>query len=293
MLFFVGLTICFFGVSCHNSIDSPKDINNDSSVESTIESESQSVLVTPDLAFFELKGPVKKMTEDGMTYEFDKNGNLTRHSGTFSYKHDKQGQIAEMQGYENSVTYKWNSGRVVGSESAAEGSMREEAYTYDERGFVVKIKHTVDDEVEYETLTYSNLDKYGNWIKRVSKGYEYGRGSATRTIEYYSEQTSATSSIPEGYEKVYEMTITGHPNYAKALLYEKANEDSDSEAIVCFYDRQGKMVKSYSGYGSWSAQGFLAYVDDDNIEIGVMGMGAGPTFSVGGKEYKVKVVGGY
>lgn len=251
----------------------------------------QSTSVTPDLTFFGLKGPVKKITEDGMTYEFDQNGNLTKHSGTFSYKRDNQGRIIEMKGYENNVTYKWDGDNLVGSEAIAEGSMHEESYTYDERGFVVKIKHTIDGDAEYETLTYSNLDNYGNWTKRTSKGYEYGRGSATRTIEYYNKQTSTTSIVPQGYEKVYEMTITGHPKYTKAILYSQGYDEEG--AFVCFYNRQGEMIKSYQGYGEYSAQGFLASFDNNKIEIGVMGMGGGPYFSANEKEYKVKIVGGY
>lgn len=287
ILFFAGLFICFFGANCHNSNDSQKDSDKGSMVKSATENN----FVTPDLAFFELKGPVKKMSDGVLTYEFDQKGNLTKHSGTFSFKRDKQGRIIQMEAYENFVTYKWNGDKLIGSEAVAEGSMIEEEYTYDERGFVVKIKHTVDGDVAYETLTYSNLDNYGNWTKRTSKGYEYGRGSATRTIEYYSKQNSTTSVVPQGYEKVYEMTITGHPNYTKAILYQQENDEGG--AFVCFYNRQGKMVKSYQGYGEYNAQGFLASFDDGKIEIGVMGMGVGPVFSVNEKEYKIKIVSGY
>lgn len=90
-----------------------------------------------------------------------------------------------MNGYENHVTYLWDTERPVGSEAAAEGMTLQESYSYDVRGFVVKIKHTADGEVSYETLSYSGLDPYGNWTQRSSEGYEYGRGSATREIEYY------------------------------------------------------------------------------------------------------------
>ena len=73
----------------------------------------------------------------------------------------------------------------MGCGAAAEGLTLQESYTYDERGFVVKIKHTTNGEVSYGTLSYSGLDPYGNWTQRSSEGYEYGRGSATREIEYY------------------------------------------------------------------------------------------------------------
>lgn len=155
------------------------------SEKGNVEEAAPSTVVAPDLAFFELHGPVKKMKEDFLVYEFDEKGNLTKHNGVFTFSRDQQGRIVKMNGYENHVTYLWDAERPVGSEAAAEGMTLSESYTYDGRGFVVKIKHTADGEVSYETLTYSGLDQFGNWTKRSSEGYEYGRGSATREIEYY------------------------------------------------------------------------------------------------------------
>ena len=175
------LVVCLIYASCHNS---PKESQVVSEKEN-VEEATPSDVATPDLTFFELRGPVKKMKEDFIVYEFDENGNLTRHNGEFSFSRDEQGRIVKINGYENHVTYLWDAGRPVGSEAAAEGMTLSESYTYDERGFVVKIKHTTDGEVSYETLTYSGLDPYGNWTKRSSEGYEYGRGSASREIEYY------------------------------------------------------------------------------------------------------------
>lgn len=179
-LFFISiaLTMCFVYTSC---TDSPKEIATENENNEVVASPS----VSPDLAFFELRGPVKQVKEDYMVYEFDRNGQLTRHNGEFKFARDNQGRIVSMEGYENHVTYLWDSQRPSGSEAAAEGMTILESYTYDERGFVVKIEHSVDGEVSYETLSYSDLDKYGNWTKRSSQGYEYGRGSASRTIEYY------------------------------------------------------------------------------------------------------------
>ena len=178
-IFFIcmALTMCFVYTSC---ADSPKATATENEEEV-----AESPAVSPDLAFFELHGPVKKVQEDYMVYEFDQNGKLTKHSGTFKFYRDSQGRIVTMEGYENHVTYLWDSQRPTGSEAAAEGMTILESYTYGERGFVEKIKHTVDGEISYETLSYSGLDKYGNWTKRSSRGYEYGRGSASRTIEYY------------------------------------------------------------------------------------------------------------
>jgi hypothetical protein len=177
---FVVLAACLICASCNN----PQKGSNVVSEKGNVGAAAPSTLITPDLTFFELRGPVKKMSEDGLTYEFDENGNLTRHDGEFTFSRDEQGRIVKMNGYENHVTYLWDAERPIGSKAAAEGMMLSESYTYDERGFVVKIKHTEDGEVSYETLSYSGLDQYGNWTKRSSEGYEYGRGSASRTIEY-------------------------------------------------------------------------------------------------------------
>lgn len=177
----VTLVVCLICASCNNSQKESQVVLDKGGVEEA----TPSVVAAPDLTFFELRGPVKKMKEDFLVYEFDENGNLTRHNGEFSFSRDEQGRIVKINGYENHVTYLWDAGRPVGSEAAAEGMTLSESYTYDERGFVVKIKHTTDGEVSYETLTYSGLDPYGNWTKRSSEGYEYGRGSASRVIEYY------------------------------------------------------------------------------------------------------------
>ena len=102
-----------------------------------------------------------------------------------------------------------------------------------------------------------------------------------------AEMVQAENGIPD---YIYEFAISGHPRYATAYLSENGNEEGAGNAVVEFYDRNGNSVRSLVGDGSWSAQGFLASFEDGNIEIGVMGMGAGPYFSEKGKEYKIKIV---
>lgn len=102
-----------------------------------------------------------------------------------------------------------------------------------------------------------------------------------------SEMVQAENGIPE---QIYEFSINGHPNYAKAFLLENGKEEGNGNALVDFYDRNGNSVKYLVGDGSWNAQGFMASFEDGNIEIGVMGMGAGPYFTEKGKEYDIKIV---
>ena len=129
----IALTMCFVYTSC---TDTPKEIATENENNEAAASPS----VSSDLAFFELRGPVKQVKEDYMVYEFDRNGQLTKHNGEFNFARDNQGRIVSMEGYENHVTYLWDSQRPTGSEAAAEGMTILEAYTYDERGFVVKIE---------------------------------------------------------------------------------------------------------------------------------------------------------
>jgi len=102
-----------------------------------------------------------------------------------------------------------------------------------------------------------------------------------------SEIVQAENGIPE---QIYEFAIDGHPKYVKAFLLENGNEEGNGNALVDFYDRNGNSVKYLVGDGLWNAQGFMASFDDGNIEIGVMGMDAGPYFTEKGKEYNIRIV---
>ena len=110
---------------------------------------------------------------------------------------------------------------------------------------------------------------------------------ATSEIVNEAEMAQAENGIPE---QIYEFSIQGHPEYVKAFLLENGNEENNGNALVDFYDRNGNSVKYLVGDGSWSAQGFMASFENGNIEIGVMGMGAGPYFAEKGKEYDIQIV---
>ena len=189
-LFSLIALIALACVSCKTP--APADTNSDADTPSVVAVDNgveTPLFHSSDLAFFGLHGHVKSVTEDGVTsLEFDADGVLTAVYGTPAsqrYNRDKQGRIVEMNGYENHVEYEWGDERPVGSEAQAEGMSIKETYTYDERGFVVEIKHTDDGDESVETFTYPDVDKQGNWTKRVSEGYEYTAGTTIRVIEYY------------------------------------------------------------------------------------------------------------
>ena len=175
-------------VSCTSSVSSDSKTAGETSALADDSAETP-VFLSSDLAFFGLYGPVKSVTEDGTTsWEFDQNGTLTSVYGTPAsqrYNRDSQGRIVEMNGYENHVKYEWDDERPVGSEAQAEGMTSKETYTYDERGFVVEIKHSDDGDESVESFSYPKVDKYGNWTERTSEGYEYTAGTTSRVIEYY------------------------------------------------------------------------------------------------------------
>ena len=161
---------------------------------------------TPDLAFFEVHGPVKKVvlkTKDYTSvYEFDEEGTLKKldgynpftidvysnSSGDYTgYKKDGKGRIVEATGWESHTNYSWNSERPSGcnwSSGPYEGKQR---YDYDSRGFKVRefCEEQFYDGTEYESwtrnYTYNNVDEYGNW---KSQKDNVGN-TVTRTIVYY------------------------------------------------------------------------------------------------------------
>lgn len=93
----------------------------------------------------------------------------------------------------------------------------------------------------------------------------------------------------DGFEQIYEFSISNHPQYKKAVLLAE-NGGGEGRAIVRFYDRNGNLVKTYEGWGGWNAQGFLADFEEESLSIGVMGMGVGPMFTENDKGYTIKIV---
>lgn len=165
-----------------------------------------------DLAYFELRGPVKSYTEysNGEKVHsngFSENGKWTIGDGNkcskilTDVKRDAEKRIAGYQAEENfcyntyTITYDANTGWV--SKVALSGSEGDNisTYFYDEKGYLVK--KVIDgsytemgaDEAEkvHDTITYKyeTFDQYGNWTKRTAK---YSDGTTTvekRDVVYY------------------------------------------------------------------------------------------------------------
>ena len=173
------------------------------------------VSITPDLAYWDLQGPVKHCNE----VEFDNQGTMVSIGGydpfsieqayremdgddfvEFSkWERDEVGHIASVTGVEGMSEYTWNDGRVVSAAGFEEGTVWKNDYEYDTVGRLVKLMEYIggfeDEEDELplwstSEFSYLEFDSHGNWIRRAVKvtmadmenTEEY---EETRTIEYY------------------------------------------------------------------------------------------------------------
>lgn len=152
------------------------------------EEEEDLTFESPDLIFFELHGPVKRMIEryennNSHTYEFDLRGNLVRLDGydPFSvdvysndeedytrFDRDNNGRIVEKSGWEWYTAYTWKAGYP--SEASWGNEIEQGSFTieYDKYGFRSGYYHI-------------DTDEYGNWTYKENYGGEITR----RTIDYY------------------------------------------------------------------------------------------------------------
>lgn len=175
------------------------------------------VTTSPDLAFFDLRGPVKSC--DGV--EFNRSGKITsgwgydlfavtepqreydEATGTFAEycKWERKGDyISSITCYETYDEYTWEDGRIAIDKAYVEGMVFKMVYAYDADGFLEKVT-TYNGEEDAETdenLTldstteyyYTDIDDHGNWTRRKVKDTDALSGyvnetEETRTIEYY------------------------------------------------------------------------------------------------------------
>lgn len=186
-----ALSMCLVFSLCSNS----RTDSGQRSDSATAEVTAKSPLVTPDLTFFELQGPVKKVTVNKNTYEFDNNGNLTKVNGkspSSFYSRDEKRRIVSENADGMEYVYFWDSKRPTGYTVPMIGDI---TFTYDERGFrtAEKSEQQVEgcDECRdvYVTYTYGNTDAYGNWLSRSNNIGE----KTVRKIEYYAVSGAAAN----------------------------------------------------------------------------------------------------
>ena len=169
-----------------------------------------------DLAFYGLKGNVKKMG----TVEFDKTGIITRVDGYNPFEleepqrsyneetneltdlekwtRDGKGRIVSHRAWEYEEIYVWEGSQIVRDTTYCEGQIWLATYQYDKDGRTVKVttvrceddgefKFEPDCTVEY---TYKSFDPQNNWTKRIYKKTDPTSGDTVedeedRVIEYW------------------------------------------------------------------------------------------------------------
>ncbi|MCQ2973582.1 MAG: hypothetical protein MJ211_02080 [Bacteroidales bacterium] len=159
-----------------------------------------------DLAFFEVCGNIKKITQDDEVYEFDKLGNLTKLNGynpfektpevwdenidRIYFTRDSIGKIAKIETpylFEEIYWYDglpikkqyWHEGAVCTLEILDTYSNEISVYSWDDMGEGSEPDFSEDPD---EKIKISDIkkDSHGNWISR-----KFGNESQTRTIEYW------------------------------------------------------------------------------------------------------------
>lgn len=143
--------------------------------EAVVTTETQ----TPDMAMFDVLGPVSSLTiPDGNypgTISFDQNGNIDGIDYyNNAFKRDENGYITTLTLENNDGTieyrYKWSKGRVTQLTILIDNiETLSEEYEYDQNGRVsTTTVHHLSGEIAYTLYAYEYLDQdqHGNWTKR-------------------------------------------------------------------------------------------------------------------------------
>lgn len=190
--------------------------NQNDKDKETVKATSETV--SPDLAYWDLQGPVKRCDY----VEFDREGKMVRLdnydpfaleapsrdydtvTGMFSdlcqWTRDEQGRIFSITCYESYDEMTWNNGRVETVLSYYEGRLWKSVLEYDSNGHLAKqSEYNGDEDAEddadlelFSTIeyTYLDFDNYGNWTRRNVKSIDaiidyIDTVEETRNIEYY------------------------------------------------------------------------------------------------------------
>lgn len=213
--------------------DSILKVRQDSLKQARQDSIERATRITPDLSIFNLRGPVKTLKigeyetweftpegklktipKEGYTYECISGENgytkeyIKGEECTIEYIRDENGYLIKVEevqepGDISATVYKYNkNGQLVEEEFEHCRFPKTTVYMYNQRGYVEKkyIESRAVWYVGYDTYTYTytNIDKYGNWISRdyilnektgcedeTLSSEETKTGTETRQITYY------------------------------------------------------------------------------------------------------------
>lgn len=170
-----------------------------------------------DLAFYNLKGNVKKMNN---AIEFSKSGVITKvdgynpfeleepqrsyneETGDFTdlekWTRDGKGRIISQRAWEYEQIYVWEGSQIIRDTTYCEGQVWLTTYEYNKDGLLIKNTTVMcedNDEFKFEPcgiieFTYKDFDSHNNWTKCIAKKTdqttnEVSDDEITRTIEYW------------------------------------------------------------------------------------------------------------
>lgn len=161
-------------------------------------------LMSTDLHFFELRGPVKSMTVSSTVFLFDTDGKLLSIDGKkpfvnehrtiedeedFYYMRDDKGNIVDVEGWEYSQQFTWKDNVIEYRYEQSEGDNSATTYTYDVKGNIIKLVTKMWEEGEdgsaqfyVQEYEYTKWDDHGNWIE-----CKVNDEPRTRVITYYEK----------------------------------------------------------------------------------------------------------
>ena len=207
---FIALLPLFFAISCSSNTGEAEKTDeiavtdtviNDTAVtenvvESELESEPESVSITPDLAFMEVRGHVKSVEyPNGRKAVFDEKGNLVDYATEYSGENevqigrDEDGYIVSTyDGPGGSEMFDYDKENVrLNLTAAGDGAYYSECHIeYDEEGNIIRFNFVDEDRAEETRDEWSmdveivTKDEQGNWTELKA-----GEAVVKRKIVYY------------------------------------------------------------------------------------------------------------
>lgn len=217
IIILVAACVGYYFMTCNDNMGTPMDDNTEAVVDTvkTVETvdtlavsdevENPSEFVTLDLSAFLLHGKVKSVEESAggkvsCTYYFSEQGELTKavmSEGEYKCKIKRQSNKLILSfenpndefggwGYVYTID---NSGRLISYTDVSEYCGNETTYSnFNSNDWPTRSKTIAENggAVTISTMSYSQIDEYGNWTLQTSTDNEGYETTLYRSIEYYN-----------------------------------------------------------------------------------------------------------
>lgn len=201
----IGISIFALLLSCTGTSSDKGNPDSTADTAQSIDVENEtmtdSVLITPDLSFAEVKGKVKEVRYCGEygpymdAWHFDIEGNLIKDDQYEDavYTRNDNGEIIAFESSVHNVNISWENGYPRKAKTLEpDGTQLSFLYIYNSKGYLLKEVVTSDgpDGKTDWSINYKysddSFDEIGNWIKRESTSSETGQTiTEHRLITYF------------------------------------------------------------------------------------------------------------